>query len=42
MRYQNYGQGLKNLAVNRRQGGDNVHVVVDQPSIVKARQFKFL
>ena len=23
------------------QGGDNVHVVVEQPSSVKARQFKF-
>ena len=31
--------GLKNLAADRRQGGDNVHAV-DQPSSVKSRQFK--
>ena len=41
MRYQSYGPGLKNLDADRRAGGDNVHVVVDQPSSVKARQVKF-
>ena len=40
MRYKSYGPGLKNKPLTDGQDGDNVHVVVDQLSSKKARQFK--